>query len=132
MFGLGLHYKEVDKCVAETFEGEDHSQADNSVLREMAQEWQKLGTHLSPSMVINNKSFRGRMNPDNVFEAICASYKKEPKECRKWQEMEGIPIPIGQSTGISQRTLFILVLVLITVNGLIILAYRSYLNKELE
>jgi hypothetical protein len=82
-------------------------------------------------MVINGKTFRGRLNPDNVFEAICASFQHEPKQCKKWQEMEGIPIPRGQSTGISQRTLFMLILTLIIVNVLIILAYRRYLNSEL-
>ena len=69
--------------------------SDNSVLKASADEWQKYGSHLSPSMVINKRTFRGRLNPDNVFEAICASFTHEPKQCRKWQEVEGIPIPIG-------------------------------------
>ena len=104
---------------------------DNSVLKDHANEWQKLGTHLSPAMVINNRTFRGRLTPDNVFEAICASFNHEPKQCRKWQEMEGIPIPRGQSTGITQRTLFSLILILISVNVIIILCYRRYLNNEM-
>ena len=105
---------------------------DNSVLKDHANEWQLLGTHLSPAMVINNRTFRGRLTPDNVFEAICASFNHEPKQCRKWQEMEGIPIPRGQSTGITQRTLFYLILILISVNVIIILAYRRYLNNEMQ
>lgn len=117
--------------MAGTFEGEDMSKDDNAVLRESSNEWQKYGTHLSPAMVINGRTFRGRLMPDNVFEAICASFSHEPKQCRKWQEMEGIPIPRGQSTGITQRTLFTLILILISVNIIIILAYRRYLSNEL-
>ena len=108
------------------------SEDDNSVLRAAATEWQMYGTHLTPSVVINEKTFRGRLTPDNVFEAICASYAHEPRECRKWQEEEGIPIPIGQSTGISQKTLFMLVCTLVSVNIIIIFAYRHFLNKEME
>lgn len=129
--GLKLDWNELDKCVLGTFEGVDPSSDDNSVLRESSSEWQKYGTHLSPAMVINSRTFRGRLTPDNVFEAICASFSHEPKQCRKWQEMEGIPIPKGQSTGITQRTLFTLILILISVNIIIILAYRRYLNNEL-
>ena len=129
--GLKLNFAELEKCVEGTFEGDSMSLDDNSVLKDHANEWQKLGTHLSPAMVINNRTFRGRLTPDNVFEAICASFNHEPKQCRKWQEMEGIPIPRGQSTGITQRTLFSLILILISVNVIIILCYRRYLNNEM-
>jgi hypothetical protein len=127
-----LNFSELEKCVEGTFEGDSMSLDDNSVLKDHANEWQLLGTHLSPAMVINNRTFRGRLTPDNVFEAICASFNHEPKQCRKWQEMEGIPIPRGQSTGITQRTLFYLILILISVNVIIILAYRRYLNNEMQ
>jgi hypothetical protein len=93
--GLELNFAEIETCVKKTFEGDDFQTDDNIVLRDSANEWQKYGTHLSPSIVINNRTFRGRLTPDNVFEAICASFIHEPKQCRKWQEMEGIPIPIG-------------------------------------
>ena len=127
-----MNFSELEKCVEGTFEGDSMSLDDNSVLKDHANEWQLLGTHLSPAMVINNRTFRGRLTPDNVFEAICASFNHEPKQCRKWQEMEGIPIPRGQSTGITQRTLFYLILILISVNVIIILAYRRYLNNEMQ
>jgi len=41
-------------------------------------EWNNLGSHLYPSVVINNITFRGQLNPYNVFEAICAGYKDTP------------------------------------------------------
>jgi hypothetical protein len=59
----------------------------------MVEKWQKLGSHIYPSLIINNRTLRGKLTPYNAFEAICASYRFEPKRCRKWQEKEGIPIP---------------------------------------
>ena len=79
----------------DTFEGTDPSKDDNTVLKQSAAEWQKLGTFLYPAMVINDRTFRGRLNPENVYEAVCASFRHEPKECRAWQQQEGIPIPKG-------------------------------------
>ena len=63
---------------------------DNFLLREMLSEWNDLGTHLYPSLVINNITFRGQLNPFNAFEAICAGFKDLPEECTKWLEKEGI------------------------------------------
>lgn len=82
--GLQIDETKVDDCVASTFEGDDYSMNDNTVLRDSAAEWMEYGTYLYPAMVINDKTFRGRLNPENVFEAICASFKREPKECRAW------------------------------------------------
>jgi hypothetical protein len=31
------------------------------------------------------------MNPDNVFEAICASFRDMPSACYEWEEKVGIP-----------------------------------------
>ena len=83
-------------------------------------------------MVINSKTFRGRLTPDNAFEAICAAFKNEPSTCRVWQEEMGIEVPEGRSTGINQKTLFALIIVLIIINICIILVYRQYLQKELD
>ena len=83
-------------------------------------------------MVINSKTFRGRLTPDNAFEAICAAFKNEPSTCRVWQEEMGIEVPEGRSSGINQRTLFALIIVLVIINICIILVYRQYLQKELD
>ena len=52
----------------------------------MFENWNKHGTHLYPSVVINDVTFRGQMNPDNVFEAICAGFKELPYGCAEWME----------------------------------------------
>lgn len=95
MKNLQIDQEIVEKCVLDTFEGGDPSVDDNSVLRESAALWNEYGTFLYPAIVINDMTFRGRLNPENVYEAVCASFRHEPKECRAWQMQEGIPIPKG-------------------------------------
>jgi len=72
----------VDTCIKESFESNgaepDYAKDDNKILRDMLFEWNNLGSHLYPSVVINNITFRGQLNPYNVFEAICAGYKDTP------------------------------------------------------
>ena len=83
-------------------------------------------------MVINGMTFNGRMTPDNVFEAICASFKVEPRQCRRFQKQHHLPTPRLISNSLTNRTVFLIILVLFVVNLVIIFAYRSYLNKELD
>lgn len=70
---------EIKYCVGDTFNIGDQSQADNTVLKHDAEDWKALGTHMYPQLVINGMTFKGRLTPDNVFEAICASFKHEPR-----------------------------------------------------
>jgi len=67
----------------------------------MSEDWTNYGHNLIPSININQKTFRGRLTPDNVFEGICAAFSSEPHECRVWQEDLGIEVPKGQATGIN-------------------------------
>ena len=44
--------------------------------------WAKFGSNLFPSIVINNSTFRGQLETQAVFNAICAGFSDAPKECR--------------------------------------------------
>jgi hypothetical protein len=78
-------YERVNTCISDSFEKSgpefDSSLDDNNHLRDMLLEWNNYGSHLYPSVVINSITFRGQLNPYNVFEAICAGYKDTPPEC---------------------------------------------------
>ena len=95
MTTLGINEESVDQCIQATFESTDSYEGENYVFSKFAQEWKNYGHNMYPSMIINGKTFRGRLTPDNVFEAICASFVTEPRECRAWQEEEGIALPKG-------------------------------------
>jgi len=93
-----LKYEYVQGCVDKTYINDG---ADNSLLKAMSEDWTNYGHNLIPSININQKTFRGRLTPDNVFEGICAAFTSEPHECRVWQEELGIEVPKGQATGIN-------------------------------
>ena len=84
---------QLDDCVKQTFEHKGtvkYELDDNAVLNLHARDWLASGTHLNPMIVINGQTFRGQMNPDNVFEDICASFTVMPSGCKNWLKKEGI------------------------------------------
>jgi hypothetical protein len=74
------------KCVDESFEGSMKERADNSILAADATRWKEYGSAYWPSVVINARTFRGDLTPDNVFGAVCAGFAQPPPFCRDFQE----------------------------------------------
>jgi hypothetical protein len=90
---------------------------------------------LNPSLVINDVIFRGQMNPDNVFEAICSGFKSRPSGCTKWMMKEGMiedPRGIDGLEGISTTDLLVIIGVLVFINLILIFVYRATLNDEIK
>jgi hypothetical protein len=75
---LKLDFAATKKCVNESFLGTDHSQADNTILRDNAKQWKEYGTLYWPSVTINRMTFRGDITPENIVEDICASLSVKP------------------------------------------------------
>ena len=76
-----VQFNETKKCVDESFEKGTRDKADNRILAADALRWKEYGSAYWPSIVINSKTFRGDMTPDNVFGAICAGFKNPPPYC---------------------------------------------------
>jgi len=76
---MGINVDIIRKCVKDSFMGDTPAQNDNSVFKAASEDWLALGKQLYPQIVINGMTFNGRLTPDNVFEAICASFKVEPR-----------------------------------------------------
>ena len=134
---LFLNQDLIDQCVNETFIADDltkvdYDKNDNIMFRENAVDWLQLGTHIYPSLTINDRTFRGRLTPDNAFEAICASFSEMPRPCLKWYNRHKIPVPQGRSSGVSQKVLFLYIVLIIAMNTTIIICYRIHFRKELK
>ena len=120
----------VDNCVRDSFKSKgkvDYALDENIYFKKMAEEWHSYGTHLYPSVVINDVTFRGQLNPDNVFEAICAGFDDIPDACSKWFKKEGFkPIQriVKTRKGISTASLIVIVTLLLLVNAALIWGYR--------
>ena len=79
-------------------------------------------------MVINNRTFRGDLNPDSVYTAICAGFAQLPKGCGG----ESTIIISSQNEGISGSVLIGVVILLVIVNLFLIILYRRCTNKEIK
>jgi len=70
---IGVSYDETTQCVTDTFDG-PNQKADNLVLKGEAVGWKKYGSGYWPSVVINDRTYRGDLVPDNVLNAVCAGF----------------------------------------------------------
>lgn len=119
----------TEQCVKDTFEGaKNYNTNDNKVLREFSKMWKQYGTGYTPSVVINKRTFRGDMNPDNVFQAICAGFHTMPKACIQ----SGEQVLTTGDRGITANGLIVVVVLLVLVNLCLIVIYRKCSNKELQ
>ena len=75
---IGRDYQKTDDCVRDSFTGSDMNNDDNTVFKTESEDWIKLGSAYWPSVVINDRTYRGDLVPDSVFAAICAGYSEEP------------------------------------------------------
>jgi hypothetical protein len=85
VFAINGDIEKSYELVNKTFETPGDIESDNQVFNSSLRMRQKLGIHVYPAVVINDLIFRGQHNPDNVFEAICASFKNMPEGCYEWE-----------------------------------------------
>jgi hypothetical protein len=55
----------------------------NTLIDEDIDYWMKYGSGLFPSIVINNSTYRGQLETQQVMNAICAGFKDPPKMCKR-------------------------------------------------
>jgi hypothetical protein len=71
---LKISWEQTNACVKKSYD--DMSDVkDNTILSEDAIEWVLRGPHFVPAVVINNITYRGTLDPENVFQAICEGFK---------------------------------------------------------
>lgn len=75
---INKDYQETQSCVKGTFLGSNFEMDDNRVLSEEANVWKQYGTGYWPSIVINDRTYRGDLVPDSVLNAICSGFANEP------------------------------------------------------
>jgi hypothetical protein len=87
---LGLSFEDTMKCVTDSFISSggvpNMQKDDNKIFKEEAEKWKEYGSAYWPAIMINSRTYRGDMVPDNVFTAICAAFTEEPDYCRSFRE----------------------------------------------
>jgi hypothetical protein len=133
---IGRSYDETMKCVKTSFDttsstDPNYSKDENRLLKADSEKWKALGSAYWPTIVINERTFRGDMVPDTVMTALCSSFNSEPSYCSQFREEIGTPIA-GTGSGVTRSVLVMIVIFLVVLNVLIILLYRRCQNRELK
>jgi hypothetical protein len=100
-------------------------------LKADAEKWKALGSAYWPTIVINERTYRGDMIPDTVMSALCSAFNSEPSYCSAFREEIGTPLA-GTGSGVTRNVLLMIVIFLVVLNVLIILLYRRCQNRELK
>lgn len=90
-----LNWEETDKCVKDSFSTQNQAEwvdegVTNILIDQDIEYWNKYGSVLNPSIVINNSTYRGQLEPQAVMNALCAGFSAPPGMCQKLLSDEDI------------------------------------------
>ena len=84
----GLNWEKTQDCVRSTFTSPNKDDwtkqsVSNTAIDQDIEYWNRYGSSINPSIVINNSTYRGQLESQAVMNAICAGFKDPPKMCQK-------------------------------------------------
>lgn len=126
---IGLDYAETEACMKKSFASgdlNDHLNENYALGAEVTYK-RKYGAHFFPAIVINNRTYRGSFDSENVFESICAGFKNPPKVCVKSRSFTEIIM-----TGVTGTRMLWIVFGLILFNVVLIYCYRRFTKREMN
>ena len=132
---MGLDFQETQRCVKSSFSGSDWGSAktNNYLIDEEIEYWKTYGSGIYPSLVINNRTYRGQLESLAVFNGLCAGFANPPKIC---SATLGSYTPdflqAGGEEGINSKVIIIIVVVLILLNIVLVYCYRRYAKREMQ
>ena len=83
---LNIEWDATQNCVKDSFTSDDWHSADtnNTILDNEMYYYKKYGAHYYPSIVINNLTYRGQMEPTMVMMALCSGFSSTPGLCAEY------------------------------------------------
>lgn len=76
-----------------------------------------------PSILINKRTYYGNVNAENIFEALCAGYKKKPQIC--------YDLGAFKQRSYTIVIIFIVIIVLV-LNVIIFVLCKRYMNRRIN
>lgn len=130
MNNLGIDSNSIKKCFDESFIKTGNEVNifldDNKILKNERGLFLQNGIQFWPSVSINNDSFKGNMEGEQVFEAVCSKFNKYPEYC---YDIMGVTVN-EEVEGISVTKLVILVIITLILFFLfLVFCYRTYLKR---
>jgi hypothetical protein len=125
---LNLDFEDTMSCVRRGFRRSNDfndPMAESYVLESERHYWNNYGANFYPSIVINNRTYRGVFEPQAVFDALCAGFKSTPGQCKRTiSEVEG--------TGITFKMIFMIVVGMVFLNLCLLFLYRRIQKREMK
>jgi hypothetical protein len=106
-------------------------QTTNSLIDNEIEYWREYGSGVFPSVVINNRTYRGQIESLAVFNALCAGFATPPRMCQNLllsNQPDFIPIQDGIKPGV----IVLIVIGLILVNVIIVYCFRRHAKREMQ
>lgn len=137
---VGISVSEVNQCIEDSVEGDDIDVDDNTILREQYTLWKSLGMPLHPLIIINDQTYRGDLEIEEVKLALCAGFEpmSRPSFCQTWiihpANEDETDDSSSQSDGISNTALIILcvTLVVIVTLVLVVVCWKFWMKKDMD
>jgi hypothetical protein len=121
----------INSCIGDSWKplntwvsGEPKLYAENKILDEENQKRNKNLISFLPSVLINGRNFWGSLRADNIFEAICAGFKKKPDICYN----EGA---FTRSSSLGWFSITIIVILVIAANAVIFYFCKKYIRSKI-
>lgn len=139
---LGLDWDQTVKCVEDSFSKPKAkwslNSCTNSIIDAEIAYWREFGTNIYPSIVINQKSYRGQIEPLSVFNALCADFKEPPQACYKTLHREApnsaqsLFDQVDDDNMVTVSEIICLVLGLILLNVVVVYCCRRRAKREMK
>ena len=80
---LSISWDQTQKCVKDSFTGTNwgHKNTNNTIIDQEIEYWKKYGSGIYPSIVINNRTYRGQLESLAVLNGLCAGFANPPNYC---------------------------------------------------
>ena len=122
---------EIADCYKNSFENNDKKKNYdliyvNKLLDEDYKQRRKLMIQRNPSMTINGRLYLGEWDSQLIFEFLCASLIKKPKEC--YNELEVLNITKKSN----KFKFFVIIVIVICINVLIFLFCKNIIKKKIQ
>ena len=129
---LGLDFQDTQRCVKSSFSGSDwgSNKTSNYIIDDEIEYWKTYGSGIYPSLVINNRTYRGQLETLAVFNALCAGFANPPSMCSG--TLGSYTPDFLPEEGIRAGVIVSIVVILILVNLVIVYCYRRYSKREMN
>lgn len=133
---LGLSWASTQECVKDSFTGDDWKSGEvfNKKIDSEIAYWKQYGTNIYPSIVINQKTYRGQIEPLSVYNALCAGFTNPPDQCYKTLHLKKtieLDSMAQETDSVSIGAIIATVIALILINVVIVYCCRRRAKREM-